>query len=117
MMTAGVENKDYIIASDVLSFLSKYNLDITNVDTTYYEIPNATINKAKKLVTNKTVKYIYMLDYQEKSDVVKELESLGAKVITIKTMTVLSEEDIKNDATYETIMRENIDNIKKELMN
>ena len=114
-MTKNIEDNNIVIASDSLAFLKKYNLTITNVDDTYYDVPNTTVSKAKRLITNGTVKYVYMLDEQEKSEIVKELENAGAKVLTIKSMTTLSEEDISNKEDYESLMRKNIDSIKKEL--
>ena len=61
------------------------------------------------------MKYIYLLDNEKESDLVKELVSDGAKVIRLSSMTLLTEEEREDNSTYETIMRENIDSIKKEL--
>ena len=115
MMSVNSNNKDIIIASDSLKFLSKYNLNIINIDNTSSDVQSTTLNKAKKLISSKTCKYVYILDNQKESDLVKELKSLGAEVKIIKSMNVLSEEDIQNKNDYKSIMRDNIDLIKEEI--
>lgn len=108
-------DKNILIASDTLSFLSKYGFEVINVDDREEEVPQTAKTKAKKLIENKTIKYIYMLDNEEKSDLVSELESAGAEVVTLKSMTILSEKDIADGATYKTMMRDNIEAIKSEV--
>ena len=81
-----------VVASDTLSFLSKYGFTVTSVDETSGEIPSTTISKVKKLINNGTVKYIFALDNQEETETVKELEELGAEVVHLRTMTIRTEE-------------------------
>ena len=104
-----------VVASDTLSFLTKYGFTVTSVDEASGEIPSTTISKVKKLINNGTVKYIFALDNQEETETVKELEKLGAEVIYLRTMTIRTEEDIENDITYKNMMRNTIDAIKKEV--
>lgn len=109
------KDPNIIIASDTLDFLSKYGFTVTNIDESSGEISSTTKQKAKKLINDKTIKYIYMLDNQQETDFIKELISLGAEKKVLKSMTILTEEDIKNGATYKTMMRDNIEDIKKEV--
>lgn len=113
--TDNAKDTNIIVASDTLTFLSKYGFTITNVDDTTGEVPQTTKTKAKKLINEKTVKYIFMLDNQEENETVKELVGAGATIVRLKSMTILSEEDVKNKATYKTMMRDNIEEIKKEI--
>ena len=115
MSKTTAEDSNILVASDELMFLNKYGFDVTNIDSSDYEVQSTTESKAKKLVSNGTVKYIYMLDNEKESDLVKELVSDGAKVIRLSSMTLLTEEEREDNSTYETIMRENIDNLKKEM--
>lgn len=108
-------DSNILVASNTLAFLSKYGFTVTNIDESSSELPQTTKTKAKKLVNEKTVKYVYMLDNQEQTDFIKELVSAGAEIITLKSMTILSEEDISNQSTYKTMMRDNIEDIKKEI--
>jgi ABC-type Zn uptake system ZnuABC Zn-binding protein ZnuA len=66
-------------------------------------------------VQDGTVKYIFMLDNQSETDTVKELVSAGAEVVYLRSMTIRTEDDVQNNVTYKTMMRENIDAIKKEV--
>lgn len=115
MSKTTAEDINILVASDELSFLNKYGFEVTNIDSSSYEVQSTTESKAKKLVSSGTVKYIYLLDNEKESDLVKELVSDGAKVIRLSSMTLLTEEEREDNSTYETIMRENIDSIKKEL--
>ncbi len=109
------KDTNILIASDTLDFLSKYGFTVTNVDETNGEISKTIKTKAKKLVNEKTVSYIYMLDNQEESAFVKELISAGATKKVLRSMTLLTEEDIKNGVTIKTMMRDNIEELKKEI--
>ncbi len=109
------KDPNILIASDTLDFLSKYGFVVTNVDEASGEISNTIKQKAKKLISDKTIKYIYVLDNQTETDLVKELVALGAEKKVLKSMTLLTEEDIKNGANYKTMMRDNIEDIKKEV--
>ncbi len=104
-----------LIASNTLSFLSKYGFTITNVDNADGELSNTVKTKAKKLIKDGTCKYIFMLDNQEISEDVQELANSGGTIVKLKSMTVRSEEDLRNGATYKTMMRDNLEEIKKEI--
>lgn len=113
--TDNAENTDILIASDTLEFLSKYGFTVTNVDESNGEISQAVKTKAKKMINDKTVKYIFMLDNQTETDTVKELSGSGATVVKLKSMTILSEDDIANQYNYKTMMRDNLESIKREI--
>ena len=56
-----------------------------------------------------------MLDSQEETDTIKELVSAGATVKKLRSMTVLTEDDVTNSVNYKTMMRDNIDALKEEV--
>lgn len=113
--TDNAKDTDIVIASDTLNFLSKYGFTVTNITEKDGELAQTTKTKAKKLVTDKTVKYIFMLDNQTETDFIKELSGSGATIVKLKSMTILSEEDIANQANYKTMMRDNLESIKREI--
>lgn len=115
MIPDNAKDTNILIASDTLSFLSKYGFTITNVDETEADISATVKNKAKKLISDGTIKYIYMLDNQKKSALVEELESLGAEVKVLRSMTILTEEEVSAKTTYKNMMRDNIEAIKSEV--
>ncbi len=109
------KDKNIIIASDSLSFLEKYGFVLTNVDNTKGEVPNTVIQKAKKLVQGKTVKYVFLLDTMEESDVVKDLVSAGAEVVKVRSMSIKKETDKENGVNYKTMMQDIMEALKKEV--
>ena len=56
-----------------------------------------------------------MLSGTEETDTIKDLVSKGAKKIVVPNMITLSEEDLKNNSTYYTLIRAFIDEIKAEV--
>lgn len=115
MVPENANNTDILIANDTLSFLSKYGFSVTSLDGSNKDVPMTNKTKAKKLINDKTVKYIYMLDTDEKSELITEFEGLGAEVKVIRSMTILTEEEVQNGITYKNMMRDNIEAIKEEV--
>lgn len=115
MVPENVDDTNILIASDALSFLSKYGFEVINIDEAMGEVTSATKLKARKAIKDGSVKYIYMLDNQEETELIKSFVQEGAQVNVLRSMTVLSEEDIKNGANYKTMMRSNIEEIKREV--
>ena len=109
------KDKSIVIASDALSFLEKYGFAITNVDNTKGDVPNTVVQKAKRLIQAKTVKYVFLLDNMEESEIVKDLVKSGAQVVKIRSMSIKKESDKENGVTYKTMMQDTIDAIKKEV--
>lgn len=115
LIRESAKNTDILIASDSLTFLSKYGFNITNIDESLGEVSNNTKNKVKRLINDKAVKYIYMLDNQKETDLIKSYVDAGLQVIKLRSMTILTEQDISNGSNYKTMMRDNLEEIKKEL--
>lgn len=109
------KDKNIVIATSTLQFLEKYGFEVTNVDNSKGEVPNTTIAKVKRLVQAKTVKYVFILDNMEESDIVKDLVKSGAEVIKVRSMSIKRETDKENGVNYKTMMQELIDAIKKEV--
>lgn len=108
------KNLNIIVANSSLKFLSKYGFNIIDLDESQGEIPAQTKRRAKELINDKTVKYIYMLDNDPETETVKEMVAAGAEIKKLRSMTILTEEDIQNGVTYKNMMRDNIEAIKAE---
>ena len=115
MIPDNADDSTIVIANSSLNFLSKYGFDVIDIDTSREEISSTTKTKVEKLIKAKTVKYIYMLDTDVETDIVKDLVKKGAKVKVLRSMTVKTENDLKNNVTYKNMMRDNIDAIKEEV--
>lgn len=111
-------NKNIIAGNDVFKFLEKYGFTVLSIEeNNTYDAKE--YQKAKNLITGKKNKYIYLLDTEKgkESENVKKLVSAGAQVIYINSIETLTDEERTNKVTYQTIMTEFIDNIKKETYN
>ena len=70
-MSLNALDNNIIIGSNTLLFLEKYGFSITNIDASKEDVPSATMSKAKRLINEKKVKYIFILDNEEQTDEIK----------------------------------------------
>lgn len=106
------QNKTIITTSKTLSFLEKYGFEVVYVTK---DSPSTVVTKAKRLLKEKKVSYLYMLDSETEDEVTEDLKKAGASVIKLRSMTVKKESDAIDGVTYKHMMRETIDALKKEV--
>lgn len=115
LMVTNANNKNIVVSSDLLKFLSKYDLNVISLEEND-SLTDKTINNVKKLITDGTIKYIYVLDNEEPNETIKKLiEGTSVKILNFRTLTNLSEEERKNDEDYISIMNSNIELLKEEI--
>ena len=74
------------------------------------------LTKVKKLIDNKEIKYIYT-DSEVTNQTIKELvEKNALEMITINTMYSIDGGITNNNENYLTVMTDNLELFKKELM-
>ncbi len=112
------KNKNYsslLVSSNVFNYLTKYNINIISLDKKNTSLDKA-YSDAKKSIENKTIKYIYVLKGEElDTEITKLIQNYSLETLEIDTITTISDEQRKNGATYLTIMKEILDQFKKEL--
>ncbi len=112
------KNKNYpslLVSSNVFTYLTKYNINVISLDTKNVSLDKA-YSDAKKSIENKTVKYIYVLKDEElNSTVTKLIQDYSLEKLEVNSLTTINDEQRKNGATYITIMKEILDQFKKEL--
>lgn len=106
-------DKNIIIASKSLTYLDRYGFNVTDIANNKTE---ENINNAKELITSGKCKYIYMLDNEKENKVVDELVNVGATVKKLRSMTIRTENEVNKKITYESMMTNNIDDIKAEIV-
>ena len=104
-----------IVVSNTLKFLENYGFNVIVLDESLGEIQNSVLLNAKNLIQDGIINYVFILDNDEETDTTRELVSLGAELVPIRSMTIKSEEDIENGITYRNMMRDTIEAIKKEV--
>lgn len=115
--TKNAENKIIVVNNDVFKFLSreKYGLTVYSLEENE-NLTDKTIEDVKTLIENGTIKYIYIRQYDEVNDTIKQLiEGTDVEIVKIHILTNLTETEINNKQDYFTIMNENIDLLKKGL--
>lgn len=115
IMADNASNKIIVVANNSLKFLENYGLEVISV----YEddeLTQDTINRVKRLISDKKISYIFSTTNEE-TETIKSLVSAGAEFKTIKSLNHLTEEEIEENLTYQSLMDENVELIKSELYN
>lgn len=115
--TKNAKNKIIVTNNDVFKYLSrdKFGLTVYSLEEND-SLTNKTIEDVKTLIENGTIKYIYIRQYDEVSDTIKELiKDTDVEIVKIHMITNLTETEINNKKDYFTLMNENIDLLKKGL--
>ena len=103
-------SKDLIVANQSLKFLSRYGYNVICIDEKE-ERYKSNMLTAKDSIKNKTTNVIFAIN----GSVTETVKNLNQKIITIKAMEILTEEDVKNQITYEVIMNEFLENLRNEV--
>jgi len=115
IMADNASEKIIVVANNSLKFLENYGLEVISVYEND-ELTQDTINRVKRLIKDKTIDYVFTTDGKE-TETLKSLKDEGAEIKTIKSLNHLTEEEVKSNITYESLMDENVDLIKSELYN
>jgi len=113
------ENKILVVGNDVFKFLSKnkYGLTVYSLEENE-NLNQKTIDNVKKLIEDGTIKHIYIKQYSEPNETIKNLiKNTDVEIVKIHMLTNLTENEISNKKDYFTIMNENIELLKKNLYN
>ena len=114
-MAENTNDKTLVVANNDFNFLSKYGLNIMSLDEKTNNDKN--ISDIKNLIKNGTVKYIFMMDDEEETDIIKSIkqEYPNIEILYIDSLNNISTKDKNEGKDYISIMNENIDKFKQEL--
>lgn len=114
-----ISTKYNISISDILTYNNKRNESITVGETLKLPIKtidNMDLTRVKKLIEDEEIKYIYT-DSEETNKTIKNLvEKNKLEYITVNTMYSIDGGVTNNNENYLTVMSENLELLKKELM-
>lgn len=114
LIAENAKNKKIIVANNSFKFLEKYGFEVLSISADD-ENSNTNLSKAKSLFSSKTNTYLFIIKGTEKTETIESLENDGAKLTEINPMYTLTDEEIKNDLDYITILKSFIDTIKTEV--
>jgi zinc transport system substrate-binding protein len=116
-LTESIGNAKYktiIVDNDLFKFLEKYGLTVISLD----ENDNISLNKieeVKKLIANKSIKYIYSTKKTSNTTVNNLIKNTGIELITINDMHSIDGGINNTNDNYLTVMKNNINLIENEL--
>lgn len=102
-----------IASSNMFKFLEEYGFQITSLEDNTSE---ESLNILKRNFSNGSYKYLFVRDVDDTAGAIQELKASGAQIITVNTMTTLSDENRQNNDNYLTIMQEFMENIKNAVL-
>ena len=108
-------NKTIVVSDDLFKFLEKYGFTVISLEEN--ENLNAkVIADAKKLINNGTIEYIFIKNNEETNNTVNSIvNETGIKTESIHTLSNLTEIERDENLDYLTIMKSNIEKLRKEL--
>lgn len=109
-------NKTIIAGNDVFKFLEKYGFKVLSVEENDLFVP-AEFTEAKNNISNKTNKYVFVLSTDELNTNTGALKDAGAEIVSVHSMTNLTDEEENDGIDYQTMMQEFIESIKAEVYN
>lgn len=114
-MAENAEDKNIIVQDDELTFLSKYGLKVTSLDSD--TATDKTYSEAINTVNEHSIDYIFLLKDEKENEYVTRLikEYNKLQVIYIDPINNISTNDKNEGFDYITLMNNNIDKLKQEL--
>ncbi len=115
IIAQNAESKIIIVSHDMFKFLEKYGYEVISLEQEK-DISNTTMNKIKSYFNDNKVSYIFIKENEEINETILNLQNnYSAKLVKIKTITNLSDDERNNSENYLTLMKKNIDAIKDEM--
>lgn len=114
LIAENAKNKKIIVANNSFKFLEKYGFEVLSISADD-ENSNTNLSKAKSLFSSKTNTYLFIIKGTEKTETIESLKKEGAKLAEVNPMYTLTDEEIKNDLDYITIVKSFIDTIKTDV--
>ena len=108
-------NKQIITEDETFNFLTKYGYEIINL-TERGVIIDKNLKKAESILEKKELSYVFLMDDDKTNDKITALkDKYEIELLTLKTLSTISDEDITNNEDYLSIMLSNIEKIKQEV--
>ena len=113
-----ISSKYNVSISDILTYNNKKDETLKvgeNIKIPIQVIDSSNLNKVKKLIAEGKIKYIYSDSLETNEVVSKLIEEEKLELVTINTMYSIDGGVTNNNETYQTIMNDNLELLKKEL--
>ena len=108
IIAENAKTKDVIVNNSSLIFLERYGFNVISIDPSENNY-KTNLQKAKSNLSTKINNHVFAVD----GKLFDENKSIG-EVYNVRSMTILSLDDVKNKNSYESMMGEFIENLRTE---
>lgn len=116
-LTETISNAPYktiVVDNDLFKFLEKYGLTVISLEENN-NLSQNTIEEVKKLINNKSIKYIYSTNKTSNTTVTNLIQETNIELLTLNCMHSIDGDITNSNDNYLSIMKNNIKQIEKEL--
>lgn len=115
LMIENANNKTIVVSNDLFKYLEKYNITVISLDPD--TVTDKIISEVNNLIDSGIVKHVYTKQHEETSDTIKSIvESKKIDTITLYSISNITTDERNAKKDYVSIMNENIELLKKELI-
>lgn len=116
LIAENASNATIIVGDEVFKFLTKYGFEVISVEETDNYVAQD-FQEAKNNVNNESNSYIFVLDTDETNENTEKIVEAGATLVTVKSMTNITDEEEENGTNYQEMMDEFITELRNEVYN
>lgn len=114
LLVENADDKHILVSNDIFNFLSKYDVKVLSLDTN--SVTDKTLENSKSEIAKGNIKYIIMLDNDTlDDDTEKFITDNKIEKIYYHSLTTLTKEQRDDGKDYISMMKENLEILKKEL--
>ena len=116
-LTETISNAPYktiVVDNDLFKFLEKYGLTVVSLEDNN-NLSQNTIEEVKKLINDKSIKYIYSANKISNTKVTNLIQETNIELLTLNCMYSIDGDITNSNDNYLSIMKNNIKQIEKEL--
>lgn len=107
--------KTVVVSNDVFKFLEKYDIEVISLQENE-NLNNKIISDVKKLIKDGTIEYIFVKNDEEINDTINKIaDETGVTIVPLHSLSIMSEQERNENYDYLSIMKDNIEKIRKEL--
>lgn len=115
LMVENANNKTIVVSNDLFKYLEKYNINVISLDPD--TVTDKTINQVNNLIDSGIVRYIYTKQNEKVSEAVNSIvTNKKIETISLHTISNITPEERNAKKDYISLMNENIELLKKELI-
>ena len=106
-----------VVSDDMFLYLEKYGITVISLEENE-NLTQKNIHTVTTMINNGDIKYIYVTNNSEVNDTIKKIhEDTGVELVELHTLYTLSEEEFNKGVDYFSLMRNNLELLKKQLYN